>query len=270
MEDYGFGSLMEDPEGYYPPSPPPTKQVYTMRSGKAVTLHLVGHSPTEAHHLWNGAKFIADYLEDEPGRVRGKAVLELGAAAGLPSLVAGILGARKVVMTDFPDPELVENMQKNIDECDGTVEPRGRIERTVDAAGFVWGAEPGPLLARLSGDDEDAEGRGQGGTDNKFDVLVLADLLFRHSEHGALVKTIKETMRKQRGSAAYVFFTSYRPWKQDLDMGFFDVARAAGLEVEQVAERKLERPLFAGDPGDIEVQKTVRGFVVRWPTDGEA
>lgn len=48
-------------------------------------------------------------------------------------------------------------------------------------------------------------------------------------------------------------------------MRFFDVARDAGLEVEQVAEERLEKPLFENDPGDIEVQKTVKGFVVRWP-----
>ncbi|KFA74468.1 hypothetical protein S40288_06431 [Stachybotrys chartarum IBT 40288] len=251
-EDYGTGVLMEDPEDYYPPSPPPTKQSYTMQSGKAVTLHLVGASPTEAHHLWNGAKIISDYLENDPSRVKGKTVLELGAAAGLPSLVAGILGARKVVMTDFPDPDLVSNMQKNIDECDETVEPRGHIAATIDALGFVWGADPEPLLARLPA------------AEDRFDVLILADLLFRHAEHGALVKTIKETLKRSRSAVACVFFTSYRPWKQDLDMKFFDVARDAGLEVEQVDERRLEKPLFENDPGDLDVQKTVRGFAVRW------
>ncbi|KAJ6442061.1 nucleotide binding protein [Purpureocillium lavendulum] len=272
--DYGTGALMEDPEDYYPPSPPPTKQVFTMQGGKAVTLHLVGHSPTEAHHLWNGAKFISDYLEDDPAtRVRGKTVLELGAAAGLPSLAAAILGARRVVMTDFPDPDLVANMQKNIDECDATVEPAGSVAARVHAMGFVWGADPEPLLARLSGGNNgEAPGAATGAAADpesskvasapRFDVLVLADLLFRHSEHGALVKTIKETMA--RDGAAYVFFTSYRPWKQDLDMGFFDVARNAGLAVEQVSERKLEKPLFENDPGDLDVQKTVKGFVVRW------
>lgn len=96
-------------------------------------------------------------------------------------------------------------------------------------------------------------------------MLILADLLFRHSEHGALVKTIKETMRPGRDSVAYVFFTSYRPWKQALDMRFFDIAREAGLVVEQVEERRLEKPLFENDPGDVEVQKTVKGFAVRWP-----
>ncbi|KAK2590368.1 Protein N-terminal and lysine N-methyltransferase efm7 [Conoideocrella luteorostrata] len=295
---YGTGALMEDPDDYYPPSPPPTQQVFTMQGGKQVTLRLVGHSPTEAHHLWNGAKFISDYFEDEPARVRGKAVLELGAGAGLPSLVAGILGARKVVMTDFPDPDLLENMQKNIDMCDETVQPNGLIGRTVDAVGFVWGADSRPLLARLTSSSttttttaaaaaaatvleqqDGAKGSSSSTTitmgnemqqhqeqeqERRFDVLVLADLLFRHAEHGALVKTIKETMRKSRDSAAYVFFTSYRPWKRDLDMKFFDVARDAGLEVEQVSERKLEKPLFEGDPGDLDVQKTVKGFEVRW------
>ncbi|OAA51853.1 phytanoyl-CoA dioxygenase [Metarhizium rileyi] len=275
-DDYGTGGLMDDPEDYYPSSPKPTKQTFTMQSGRQVSLHLVGHSPTEAHHLWNGAKFISDYLEEDPARVEGKSVLELGAGAGLPSLVAGILGASKVVMTDFPDPDLVANMQKNIDECDATVEPEGHIRRTVDAVGFVWGADPEPLLARLGPgaagtdegryqvDDGAAASGPHDGTQRRFDVLVLADLLFRHSEHGALVKTIKETMRASRESAAYVFFTSYRPWKRHLDMGFFDVARNAHLEVELVSERKLEEPLFEGDPGDLEVQKTVTGFVVRW------
>ncbi|GAB0131696.1 nicotinamide N-methyltransferase [Epichloe bromicola] len=288
MEDYedvayATGGLMEDPEDYYPPTPPPTRQVFEMQSGKQVTLHLVGRSPTEAHHLWNGAKLVSDYLERVPSRVRGRSVLELGAGAGLPSLVAGILGAEKVVASDFPDPDLVANMQKNIDECDETVEPRGHIGRTIDAVGFVWGADPEPLLARLAppdgaarigaGQDADADAdKGSSPTSTpreqrvrqRFDVLVLADLLFRHSEHGALVKTIRETMRRSRESAAYVFFTSYRSWKRDLDMKFFDVARDAGLEVEQVSERKLEKPLFEGDPGDLDVQKTVKGFELRW------
>ncbi|OPB36396.1 putative nicotinamide N-methyltransferase [Trichoderma guizhouense] len=261
-DDYGTGGLMDDPEDYYPSTPPPTKQIFTMGSGKEVVLHLVGSSPTEAHHLWNGAKIISDYFEEDPARVRGKTVLELGAASGLPSLVAGILGAKKVVMTDFPDPDLVMNMQKNIDECDETTEPKGHIAKAIDAAGFVWGGDPVPLIARLAS-DEDASS--SAAAEKRFDVLILADLLFRHSEHGALVKTIRETMKVSRDSAAYVFFTSYRPWKKDLDMGFFDVAREAGFEVEQVLEKKLEKPLFENDPGDLDVQKTVKGFIVRWP-----
>ncbi len=96
-------------------------------------------------------------------------------------------------------------------------------------------------------------------------MLILADLLFRHDEHGALVKTIRETLKRARESVAYVFFTSYRPWLRHKDIAFFDVAREAGLEVERVLEKKLDKPLFENDPGDLDVQKTVNGFTVRWP-----
>ncbi|KAI5464695.1 hypothetical protein BGZ63DRAFT_412216 [Mariannaea sp. PMI_226] len=257
-EQYGFEGLMDDPEDYYPPTPPHKEEMFTMKSGKPITLRLVGSSPTEAHIVWNGSKMIADYFEDEPSRVRGRTVLELGAASGLPSLVAGILGARKVVMTDYPDPDIVKVMQMNIDTCDETVDPRGTLSKAVDAAGFVWGSDSEPLLARLNAG---LEGPGT----ELFDVLILADLLFRHSEHGALVKTIRETMRKSRDSVAYVFFTSYRPWKKEADEKFFDIAREEGFEVEQIAERRLDKPLFDNDPGDLDIQKTVRGFAVRWP-----
>lgn len=253
-DEYGMGGLMDDPEGYYPPTPPPTQQIYTMKSGKDLTLHLVGVRTTEAHVLWNGAKIISDYFEDDHSRVKGKTILELGAASGLPSLVAGILGAKKVLMTDYPDVELVQNMQKNIDECDATVEPQGHIASTVTAAGFVWGADPVPLLSHLPSSTP------------KYDVLILADLLFRHREHPDLVKTIRETLLPERASVAYVFFTSYRPWKKALDMAFFDVARADGFVVEHVVERKLDKPLFEDDPGDLDIQKTVNGFEVRWPS----
>jgi predicted nicotinamide N-methyase len=46
-------------------------------------------------------------------------VLELGAGAGLPSIVCALSGAKQVVVTDYPDAELVENLQYNIAHCDG-------------------------------------------------------------------------------------------------------------------------------------------------------
>ena len=40
-------------------------------------------------------------------------VLELGAGAAVPSLVAALNGARIVVATDYPDRDLVANMEAN-------------------------------------------------------------------------------------------------------------------------------------------------------------
>jgi predicted nicotinamide N-methyase len=41
-------------------------------------------------------------------------VLELGAGSGLPSLVAALNGATKIVVTDYPDADLIENLAYNI------------------------------------------------------------------------------------------------------------------------------------------------------------
>ena len=51
-------------------------------------------------------------------------MLELGAGAGLPSLVCAINGASQVVVTDYPDADLVENLQYNVDHCDLLPTPR--------------------------------------------------------------------------------------------------------------------------------------------------
>jgi EEF1A N-terminal glycine/lysine methyltransferase len=258
--DADTGGLFEDPPDFYPSTPPPTTQSHTMKSGQTLTLHLVGHSPLEAHHLWNGSRVISDFFESDPSRVKDKTVLEIGAGAGLPSLVCGMLGAEKVVVTDFPDADLVSNMQKNVDECDDAhAKEDGRIRKTVSATGHVWGGDPKPLLALLPDSPE------ANSSEHGFDVLILADLLFRHSEHARMLTSVEQTMKKSPDSTAYVFFTSYRPWLQHKDLAFFDLAREKGFVVEKVVELKMDKPLFKDDPGDVEVQKTVIGFTLRWP-----
>ncbi|KFY30110.1 hypothetical protein V493_02134, partial [Pseudogymnoascus sp. VKM F-4281 (FW-2241)] len=172
----------------------------------------------------------------------------LGAGAGLPSLVAGRLGARRVVVTDYPDNSLIENLRWNIEHCEGAGE-------VVVAEGYLWGADSGPLVAHLP--------QGEGG---KFDVLILADLLFNHSEHAKLIASVVEMLK--RGGKALVFFTPYRPWLFEADMAFFELAREAGLVVEKVAEEKMEKVMFEEDRGDEEVRKTVFGYVLTWP-EGE-
>lgn len=49
--------------------------------------------------------------------MKGKTVLELGAGGGLPSLVCALNGASQVVVTDYPDADLIENLHYNITNC---------------------------------------------------------------------------------------------------------------------------------------------------------
>jgi nicotinamide N-methyltransferase len=243
--------LFNDPPNYYPPSPTPTTETHTLLSGQNLTLRLVGHNPLWGHHLWNAGRLISTYLEKNPSLITSKTVLELGAGAGLPSLVCGVLGAKKVVVTDYPDPDLVANLWKNIEAC----ELLSREGVSIVAEGYCWGADTKPLLTHLPTGLEGKAG---------FDVLILADLLFNHSEHGKLVATIKATLARNEDSKALVFFTPYRPWLFETDMAFFKLVKEAGFSVEKVLEEKMEKVMFEEDPGDEELRRTVFGYVVRW------
>ncbi|TVY45257.1 Protein N-terminal and lysine N-methyltransferase [Lachnellula occidentalis] len=240
--------LFTDPPDYYPPSPKPTTETHTLSSGRVLSLRLVGHNPLWGHHLWQAGRIISTYLESTPSLIACKTVLELGAGAGLPSLVCAVLGAAKVVVTDYPDPDLVANLWSNIESASLNDENENdATERKIVAEGYCWGADPAPLLSHLP--------PSAGG----FDILILADLLFNHSEHGKLVSTIKSTLSKKEGSKALVFFTPYRPWLYEKDMAFFDVVREAGFTVEKVLKEKMEKVMFEGDPGDEELRRTVFG-----------
>ncbi len=96
--------------------------------------------------------------------MRAKTVLELGAGAGLPSLVAAILGAQKVVVTDYPDEELIVKLRYNIQHCSPLQD-----KSNIVADGFLWGSSVDSLKAHIP--------PGVVG----FDVLILADILFNHS-----------------------------------------------------------------------------------------
>lgn len=51
----------------------------------------------KGHLLWNAGRVVSGYLEENAGGlIRGRDVLELGAGAGLPSLVCAARGARTV------------------------------------------------------------------------------------------------------------------------------------------------------------------------------
>lgn len=85
--------------------------------------------------------------------------------------------------------------------------------------------------------------------DAAFDVLILADLLFNHSEHTKLVKTVQLMLKKSPESRAFVFFTPYRPWLLEKDLAFFDLARDSGFVVNKTFEKVMDKVMFEEDPG---------------------
>jgi nicotinamide N-methyltransferase len=96
-----------------------------------------------------------------------------------------------------------------------------------------------------------------------FDVLILADLLFNHSEHAKLVKTVQLTLKKSPTSRAYVFFTPYRPWLYEKDLAFFDLAEESGFTVTKTFEKVMEKVMFEEDPGVSTLNDVIRDVTDR-------
>ncbi|GAM84387.1 hypothetical protein ANO11243_023810 [Dothideomycetidae sp. 11243] len=241
--------IFQEPADFYQEEKPATFHTHRFVDGRELRLRLVGQSPLWGHYLWNAGKTVSAYLEEHAASlIRGRTVLELGAGAGLPSLTAALTGAAAVVVTDYPDADLIDNLIINVHACK-ELDPATEIH----AVGFLWGATADPVMACLPSCDPPG-----------FDVLILADLLFNHSEHAKLVRTVTETLRRCSEAKALVFFTPYRPWLLKQDLAFFDLAREQGLRVEKILEKVMDKVMFEDDPGDELLRRTVFGYQVTW------
>lgn len=209
-------------------------------------------------------------LENASSLIQNKTILELGAGGGLPSLICAVHGARQVVVTDYPDAELIENLNYNIKTCTQLSNPKNII-----ADGYLWGAPVAEIAKSISGSAKEA----------RFDILILADLLFNHSEHQKLVKTVRLTLARTPKAKALVFFTPYRPWLLEKDLSFFDLVKnnnfgeldadirnndkdelstSGRLAVNKILEEVMDDVMFKEDRGDELLRRTVFGYEIVW------
>lgn len=66
-----------------------------------------------SNSLWDGSLMMAALLRDQPFRVLGRRVLEIGAGLGLPAIVAAALGGRAVATEQLPLDLLNREARRN-------------------------------------------------------------------------------------------------------------------------------------------------------------
>lgn len=276
----GDFDMFAEPQDFYQPEPEPTF-IDFHRTGKfvkpgeplTINLRLVGKSPLWGHLLWNAGKLTTDYIDENRDRlITNKNVLELGAAAALPSLVSA-LSAKTVVVTDYPDPELIENIQYNT--LHAGLDPKDVAKLKVQ--GYIWGHDVDELLALINDDDssipsnssrtEETNGQTEAAprktyTDSqKFDFMILSDLIFNHSEHRKLIATMDKALK--RDGVALVVFSPHRPKLYQRDLDFFPLAKEVANFV--IAE-KFERdymPMFEEDEETRELRGKAFGYLLK-------
>lgn len=145
------------------------------------------------------------------------------AGAALPSLSAGVSGARFVCCTDYPIQGLLDNMRRNIER---NVDP-GMIG-IYHVAGYRWG-EDCRHLVELNSD--------------LYDVVLAAECLWRHDSHEVLLRTLKMVLT--RGGLAIFTFSHHIPGLEQNDLNFFEMAKGDGFQV--VSETVQEAPHMWSD-----------------------
>lgn len=136
-------------------------------------------------------------------------------------------------MTDYHDPDLVDNMQWNATNA----APLIPTPNCLHVEGYKWGNPVDKLLSYLPSDSKG------------FDLLIMADVVYSHREHGNLIKTMQQTLKKTSDSVALVIFTPYEPWLLPRTEQFFPLAEQSGFRVTKIFEQVLDEHLFENDPG---------------------
>ena len=106
---------------------------------------------------------MAQYLETI--NLENLNILELGAAAALPSIICALNNARCVVASDYPDNNLIENIQKNAQTNIPQLVERG----VFFAIPYLWGSDPKLLIDCIHVDDAP----GKTDANKKFDVILM-------------------------------------------------------------------------------------------------
>ncbi|KAI0066903.1 hypothetical protein BV25DRAFT_1912251 [Artomyces pyxidatus] len=143
------------------------------KEGKANTLL--------ADHIFSPSLLIAERIERGLLPVSGRTMIELGAGAALPTLVAAAQPAPPAlaVATDHPDPGILGTLTRNVARNGGAVR----------CAPFEWGTDPARLLALAP--------RG-------YDIVVLSDLLHFDRAHGELLDAIGALLARREGARVVV------------------------------------------------------------------
>ncbi|KAK8171902.1 hypothetical protein BKA80DRAFT_230262 [Phyllosticta citrichinensis] len=195
----------------YLPSSHPAYPAIELRSADPATE--VGRRKF-AHYLWNAGVLMAELLWS----VKGHAVLELGAGVGLAGIMSVLAGAEEVVISDYPAPEILQNLRSNVSN-----NIPAHLRSKVAVEGHEWGDVTSTFPAAGAA---------------KFTRILAADCLWMPHEHLNLVRSMLQFLSPAADARVFVI-AGFHTGRARM-AAFFDVAADVGLLVEDVYEMDAE------------------------------
>ncbi|KAJ2891734.1 Protein N-methyltransferase NNT1 [Zalerion maritima] len=222
-----------------------------------------------SHFLWNSSLLLAELVEcstlsvplsvpshlpspnslTSSWNVADKSTIELGAGTALPSIVSALIGARRVVITDYPAPRVISNLKANVERClakedPGSSSPSSSPTPSTVVECHAWGELDNDFALREKG---------------SFDRVFACDCLWMPCQHDNLRRSIAHFLSDGPDARAWVI-AGFHAGRENT-RGFFgqDELAKVGLEVERIWERDCcgEEREWAWDRGleDAAVRK---------------
>lgn len=178
----------------------------------------------QASSIWASSIYLADHIGElnlynhlntvSPSRTPCR-ILELGASAGLPSiLIAKLYPTAAVTATDYPDAALIQTLSENV--------ARNNVAQTCSVAPFAWGTDPVPVLRGVT----------------KFDVVLAADTLWNRDLHEIFIDALQTTLKKS--AAARIHLVVGLHTGRYTIGSFLRRAMECGFDLESVVELELK------------------------------
>ncbi|PNP51488.1 hypothetical protein THARTR1_07928 [Trichoderma harzianum] len=207
-----------------------------------------------SHFLWNASLLLAEFIErdsleatdDEEKQqdrglggdisfdTRGLHTLELGAGTALPSIMAGLLGAAGVVVTDYPAPAVIKTLRENVARnLQPDLAPTGQsalVTTSVLVEGHEWGVFDSSSSTAFPCSHA-----------HLADRLFVADCLWMPWQHENLRRSIGYFLKRTAAARAWVV-AGFHTGRAKM-AGFFDAAalrEEGGVEVERMWERDCD------------------------------
>ncbi|KAI0820739.1 putative methyltransferase-domain-containing protein [Trametes gibbosa] len=227
--------------------------------GLAITLKTPDtHASNWALHatsIWSASIYLADHIRDlqidrrsELAKADGRPfnILELGAAAGLPSiLIATRYSGVLVTCSDYPDDSLIRTLEENVARNEAS--DRCRVQP------YAWGSDPSALLSPKIPD-----GAAQG-----FDLVLAADTLWNRDSHFLFLESLQHILKRSPDARAYLV-AGLHTGRYVLQT-FLSLLYDAGFILEEIMERRVgyaeERP-WSIDRAEGEDEQERRRWIV--------
>ena len=134
--------------------------------------------------------------------------------SGLVGIVSALAKASKVVMTDYPSPEILATIQTNI-----TQNVPQYLSSRVSVQGHEWG-DVASDFARTHA--------------HAFTRVLAADTLWLDSQHGPLLRSMAHFLSKEARARVWVV-AGFHTGRARV-VGFIDEVSWVGLDVERICE----------------------------------